>query len=156
MFTMFDALQLFTGLAGLMTGASVGTVWHDWSGGLAGAFAGFVAGLLLGRLPALMTALWADREFRHLSEEQLRRFLRGPAWYSYHFAFAELASRGADLTPEVPVVVALLRDPDPARRTQGAIIVRRHYPRWAAELRDTWPPAGEGARRFGERRAVGE
>lgn len=147
MFSMFDALQLFTGLAGLMTGASIGTVWRDWSGGLMGAFAGFVAGLVIGRLPALFAALWADREFRHLSEEQLRRFLRGPSWRSYHLAFAELASRGADLTPEVPVVVALLRDPEPARRMQGALIVRRHYPRWAAELCETSPPAGGRASR---------
>lgn len=140
MFSMFDALQLFTGVAGLMTGASLGTVWHDCWGGLLGAFAGFLAGLMIGRLPALVAASSVDRQFRHLSEEQLRRYLRGPSWFLYHHAFAELASRGADLTPEVPVVVALLRDADPARRRLGATIVRRHYPRWAAELSDTAPP----------------
>lgn len=147
MFSIFDALQLFTGLAGLMTGASIGTAWYDGSGGLMGAFAGFVAGLALGRLPALLAVLWVDREFHHLSEEQLRRFLRGPSWPLYHRAFAELASRGADLTPEVPVVVALLRAAEPGRRLQGAMLVRRHYPRWAAELSETAPPVGPRASR---------
>jgi hypothetical protein len=37
-------------------------------------------------------------------------------------------------------VVALLHDADPARRRLGATIVRRHYPRRAAELSDTAPP----------------
>ena len=69
------------------------------------------------------------------------RQLRGPVYPYYHIVFAELADRGEDLSPDLPVPLKLMRSDNRDCRRHGWLILRRHFPK-VADLAPEFDPNG--------------
>ena len=135
MFTIFHVLLLVGMVLGGVFGYRLG-VLVNIPLGIVGAIVGVPVGFLIGQLPLLLSLRFASREFQSFTVDELRVMLKSKEHLAPNLLLLELASRGEDIEPDLPIVIELLTAESPDDRMRGWHALASAFPDRAQMIKD--------------------
>ncbi len=139
MITTFDLLQIGVPFFLALVGGALGSEIGGSVGLVVGAVAGCVPGVFLGRIPWLLAIRSTRRKLSGRSTGQLLTELREHRTFTPNFLLHELASRGHDISAELPVMFDLLASEHFHCRTRGWAAVLSAFPGVARQMQSYSP-----------------
>jgi len=139
MFTLFDMLRLFGFLGGAALGARIGFLGYGVFGAIIGGATGLTLGGIIGQLPILLVLRMRVRQFRGMTNDELRTLLHNEDCITLNVVLLELKRRGADIENELGFVCSLLTSSEMSRRVTGWAALTSVFPSVANKIPDYSP-----------------